>query len=348
MKLKDVKYFVVAAVILTLIFQPWLLGGSADAKLDCGPVTNKSSDLPRTAAIGTNPAGTGAHALASGLAAVASKATSISGKVQPYNGPNAWMPLLQSGELEMGIINILDSYMAATGTGNYKKAYPSVRVISGGVFPFTAGLLVRDKSDIKRVSDLKGKRMAWDFGGHAINQTWQDAMMEMEGVKPTDVTQVRFSNLNDGIRGVVEGKNDATISALGIGIVEEVNAMEPVRFLNLPNTENSNKILSKYGASVVKSDPTTGVRGDTHVIGYPLQLVSSTQVNDKTVATLLKAWWDNLAELQTIHPLFKRWTKETQAITNFTVPYHSGAIQFYKEVGVWTAKHDARMKEICS
>jgi TRAP transporter TAXI family solute receptor len=348
MKLKDLKSFVVAAVTLMLIFQPWLLGGSADAKLDCGPVTNKSSDLPRTAAIGTNPAGTGAHALASGLAAVASKATPISGKVQPYNGPNAWMPLLQSSELEMGIINILDSYMAATGTGNYKRAYPSVRVISGGVFPFTAGLLVRDKSDIKRVSDLKGKRMAWDFGGHAINQTWQDAMMEMEGVKPTDVTQVRFSNLNDGIRGVVEGKNDATISALGIGIVEEVNAMEPIRFLNLPNTENSNKILSKYGASVVKAEPTTGVKGDTHVIGYPLQLVSSTKVNDKTIATLLKAWWDNLAELQTIHPLFKRWTKETQAITNFTVPYHSGAIQFYKEVGVWTPKHDARMKEVCS
>jgi uncharacterized protein len=90
------------------------------------------------------------------------------------------------------------------------------------------------------------------------------------------------------------------------------------------------------------------VRGDTHVIGYPLQLVSSTQVSDKTIATLLKAWWDNLTELQTIHPLFKRWTKETQAITNFTVPYHSGAIQFYKEVGVWTPKHDARMKEICS
>jgi uncharacterized protein len=348
MNLRAMRSLIAKVLILVLILQPWLLSGSADAKLDCGPVTNKSSDLPRTAAIGTNPAGTGAHALGSGLAAVASKATPISGKVQPYNGPNAWMPLLQNGELEMGIINILDSYMAATGTGNYKKAYPSMRVISGGVFPFTAGLLVRDKSDIKRVSDLKGKRMAWDFGGHAINQTWQNAMMEMEGVKPTDVAQVRYSNLNDGIRGVVEGKNDATISALGIGIVEEVNAMEPIRFLNLPNTENSNKILSKYGASVVKSDPATGVRGETHVIGYPLQLVSSTQVNDKTIATLLKGWWDNLAELQTIHPLFKRWTKETQAITNFTVPYHSGAIQFYKEVGVWTPKHDARMKEICS
>ena len=320
---------------------------SAAAKLDCGPTANKSDALPRTAAIGTNPAGTGAHAIASALAAVASRATPIATKVQPYNGPKAWMPLLEGGEIEMGIINILDSHMAATGTGNYKSAYSSVRVISGGVFPFTAGLIVRDRSDIKQIGDLKGKRVAWDYGGHAINQTWQNAVMEAGGVKPSEVTQVRVSNLNDGVRNVPEGKVDASFTAVGIGIVEEANAMEAVRFLSLPNTEAANKILSRYGASVVKAEPAAGIKGDTYVIGYPLQLVSSTKVSDKTVATLLKAWWDNLAEFQTIHPLLKRWTKETQALTNFTVPYHSGAMRFYKEIGLWTAKHEARTKEIC-
>jgi TRAP transporter TAXI family solute receptor len=319
----------------------------AEAKLDCGPSTNKSDALPRTAAIGTNPAGTGAHAIASALAAVASKATPIGGKVQPYNGPNAWMPLLESGEIEMGIINILDSHMAATGTGNYKSAYPSVRIISGGVFPFTAGLITRDKLDVKQISDLKGKRLAWDYGGHAINQTWQNAVMEAGGLKPSDVQQVRVSNLNDGVRAVPEGKVDAAFTAVGIGVVEEANAMEPIRFVSMPNTDGANKILGRYGASVVKSDPAAGIKGETYVIGYPLQLVSSAKVSDKTIATLLKAWWENMAELQTIHPLLKRWTKDTQALTNFTVPYHSGAVKFYKEVGIWSAKHDARTKEIC-
>jgi TRAP transporter TAXI family solute receptor len=237
--------------------------------------------------------------------------------------------------------------MAATGTGNYKSAYSSVRVISGGVFPFTAGLIVRDRSDIKQIGDLKGKRVAWDYGGHAINQTWQNAVMEAGGVKPSEVTQVRVSNLNDGVRNVPEGKVDAAFTAVGIGVVEEANAMEAVRFLSLPNTDAANKILSRYGASVVKAEPAAGIKGDTYVIGYPLQLVSSTKVSDKTVATLLKAWWDHLAEFQTIHPLLKRWTKETQALTNFTVPYHSGAVRFYKEIGLWTAKHEARTKEIC-
>jgi TRAP transporter TAXI family solute receptor len=337
------KFFIATAVTLMMILHPLLVGAAVGAKLNCGPVTNKSSDLPRTAAVGTNPAGTGAHALASGLAAVAAKATPISGKVQPYNGPNAWMPLLENGELEFGIINILDAHMAATGTGNYKRAYPNVRVAMGGVFPFTISILVRDKSDIKQLSDLKGKRMAWDFGGHAINQTWQNAMMEIGGVKPSDVTQVRVSNLNDGIRGVPEGKVDATVSAIGIGIVEEVNAMEPIRFLRVPDNETANAVLGRYGASVVKSTPSTGVKEGTEVMGYPLHLVSSTKVSEKTVYTLVKAWSDNLKELQALHPLFKRW----QAVTSFTVPYHPGAIKFYQETGVWTAKQEARQKEIC-
>jgi TRAP transporter TAXI family solute receptor len=346
--IRDLRRWLAIAVVVGLIVPQaqWVEG--AAAKLDCGPAIDKSETLPRSMAIGTNPAGTGAHAMGAALAAVTSKATGITGKVQPYNGPNAWISLLDSGELEFGVINILDAKMAATGTGNYKKPYRSIRVAAGGVFPFTAGLVVRDKSDIKQISDLKGKRMAWDFGGHAINQTWQNAMMAMGGVKAGDVTQVRFSNLNDGVRGVAEGKVDASISALGIGLVEEVNAMEPVRFVNLPNTEAANKILAPYGANVVKADPGTGVKGETHVIGYPLHLVTSSKLSEKAVYTIVKAWWDNLAELQTLHPLFKRWEKGHQALTNFTVPYHPGAVKFYKEAGVWTAKHDARAKEICS
>jgi hypothetical protein len=146
---------------------------------------------------------------------------------------------------------------------------------------------------------------------------------------------------------VPEGKVDASFTAVGIGVVEEANAMEPIRFLSMPNTAAANKIMDRYGAAVVKSDAAAGIRGDTYVIGYPLQLVSSSKVSEKTVYGLAKTWWDNLAELQTIHPLFKRWTKATQALTNFTVPYHPGAIQFYKEAGVWTAMQEARLKEIC-
>ena len=320
----------------------------AAAKIDCGPVTNNSNDLPRTIAIGTNPAGTGAYSLASGLAAVASKATPISAKVQPYNGPNTWMPLMETGELELGIINILDSQMAATGTGNYKKAYPMIRVVAGGVFPFTTSVMVQDKSEIKQLSDLKGKRLAWDYGGHAVTQTLLQSIMEVGGVKATDVSPVRVSTVNEAIRALVDGPVDATFSGIGTGTNEEANAQEPIRFLGIQNVETANKTLARYGVLAVKAIPAAGIRGDINVMGYALHVVGSTQVSERSVAAVLKAWWDNLADLQTIHPLFKQWGKEHQAITNFTIPYHPGAVKFYKEMGAWTAKHDARTKEICS
>ena len=225
-------------LVLQLLLLPLIsLPDAMAAKLDCSSAGSGSSDLPRTAALATNPAGTGAHALGAGLASVASKVSGISLKVQPYNGPNAWMPLLESGELELGVLNILDSQMAATGTGNYKKAYPMVRVIAGGVFPFTASAMVRDKSDIKQISDLKGKRVAWDYGGHAISQTFLNAVLETGGIKPGDVQQVRVSNVNDGIRAVPEGKVDASWASLGTGTNEEANSLEPIRMLNIPNTD---------------------------------------------------------------------------------------------------------------
>ncbi|HEX2229145.1 MAG TPA: TAXI family TRAP transporter solute-binding subunit, partial [Candidatus Binatia bacterium] len=208
---------------ISLILLPWFLlhvrAPLMAAKIDCSPVANTSNDLPRTAAIGTNPAGTGAHSLGSGLAAVASNATPISVRVQPFNGPNAWMPLLQGGEIEFGIMNILDARMAQTGTGNYKRANPEVRVVSGGVFPFTVGWIVRDKSDIKDTKDLKGKRMAWDYGGHAITQTLQMIFLEGAGVNAADLIQVRVSNINDGARGVVDGRIDVAETGMGIGLV---------------------------------------------------------------------------------------------------------------------------------
>ena len=77
---------------------------------------------------------------------------------------------------------------------------------------------------------------------------------------------------------VPEGKVDASFTAVGIGVIEEANAMEPIRFLSCAEYQRRpTEFSANYGASVVKSDPATGIKGETYVIGYPLQLVSSDQ-----------------------------------------------------------------------
>jgi hypothetical protein len=161
------------------------------------------------------------------------------------------------------------------------------------------------------------------------------------------VQQIRVSNVNDGIRAVPEGKVDASWASLGTGTNEEANAMNRCAS-SIPNTEASNKILgSLMAVRWSKRRRRRRARRTFRAWLRPAHRRLDT-LSDRAVTALVKAWWDNLAELQTIHPLFKQWTKENQAITNFTIPYHPGAVKFYKDVGVWTAKHDARTKEICS
>ena len=79
--------------------------GSANAKVDCGPVVNKGNELARS--VGhrrPSPAGTGAFSLGIWVwRRWRVRRHRIIAKVQPYAGPNTFVPLLESGELEFGM-----------------------------------------------------------------------------------------------------------------------------------------------------------------------------------------------------------------------------------------------------
>ena len=60
----------------------------------------------------------------------------------------------------------------------------------------------------------------------------------------------------------------------------------------------------------------------------------------------LKAIWENTDKLAPIHPLFKEWTRERAVDHEVTIPYHPGAVRFYKERKVWTAEMDAVQQKL--
>ena len=60
-----------------------------------------AQQLPRSIGIGSNPAGSLFYSLASGLAKVISDATPMQAQVQPYAGTSTFVPLFDSGELDL-------------------------------------------------------------------------------------------------------------------------------------------------------------------------------------------------------------------------------------------------------
>ena len=71
--------------------------------------------LPKSVTIGTNPAGTVYFALASGIAKVVSGAAGYQMVVQPHAGTSTMLPLINSGEMEFGIQNGVDLWLAYRG-----------------------------------------------------------------------------------------------------------------------------------------------------------------------------------------------------------------------------------------
>jgi TRAP transporter TAXI family solute receptor len=305
--------------------------------------------LPRAVTIGSNPPGTGYYAVASGLAKVVSQGTGMQMTVQPHSGTSTMLPLLNSGEMEFGTINAVDVGLAYRGP-SYKiggrnpfQYSPNVRVVQRGS-PLLVGLLVRKDSPIKSVNDVKGKRMTGEYPAHLA--VWYNMFghLASAGLTWSDVKVVPVPAVNDGVDALVQGRADVTEHALGAAKTKEADTAVGVRHVSIDCSPQGQARLRTavpgYYGRVVKAGTATAVVEDTCFLAYDTYLVAAKSVPDQVVEATLKAIWDRVEELHPIHPLLKEWTRERFVDPEPTLPYHPGAIRYYKDRGVWNAAMD--------
>ena len=134
-----------------------------------------AQQLPRSLTIGSNPPGTVFYALASGLAKFASEGAPFQMTVQPYTGTSTFLPLLNSGEIDLGINNAVDMALAYQGPERLKiggrnpfQHTPNARLVMRGSVLLTAPL-VRKDSPIKSIHDIRGKRVTGEYPAQLAN-----------------------------------------------------------------------------------------------------------------------------------------------------------------------------------
>ena len=83
------------------------------------PCPSQAQQL-KSVAIGSNPPGSLFYALASGLSKVISESSPIQAQVQPHSGTSTFLPLIDSGELDLGVVNDVDIGLAYRGPNRFK------------------------------------------------------------------------------------------------------------------------------------------------------------------------------------------------------------------------------------
>jgi TRAP transporter TAXI family solute receptor len=314
------------------------------------------AQLPKSAVIGTNTPGTVFYALAGGLAKVASESGPVQMTVQPYSGTSTFLPLLNNGELDFGIVNGVDMGMAYQGPQRLKVGgkndfphSPNTRLVMRGA-PLIIGLLVKKDSPLKSVHDIKGKRVTGEYPAHQAVWFNMFGMLASGGLTWKDVNVVPVPAVNDGIDALVQGRAEVTAGALNMAKIREADASVGVRHLSVDCSPEGDRRVRQavpgYYTRVVKAGGAAAIVDDTCTVAYDIYFASHKGASDQLVNAILKATWDNAEKLPPMHPGFMEWTRDRAASADVTMPYHPAAVQFYKEKNVWNAKMDEAQKRL--
>ena len=301
-----------------------------------------AADKPQSLRLAANVVGSLMYAVGGGLAGVTEKNSDLKIEILPQ-GNVVSFPMFASQECDLVLAATDEADMAYRGSAVYGKMTKGkgidMRMLMIGN-PIQAGIMVAKDSGINSAADLKGKRVTLDFGTHHALTMGARACLVGLKLSEKDVKKVRTTEVPAGMRLVMEGKADACFGAIGVPAFRELEAARGARYLGLDPSPETWKEINKifhgyYPAKVKPSKVAIGVVEPMILLGKNFSLISRTDLSDDTAYLLTKTLWENDAKLAPYHPKLRGWKKKFYVSTKSPVPYHPGAIKFYKEVGAW-------------
>lgn len=294
----------------------------------------------QTVGIGTTKGGATAQ-VSNAISKVVSAHSGMQMRTQVMGGTQKYIPVVNSGELEFGVSNIMQYFMATDGSGlSEGRKHDNLR-LAATMMTFRTGAIVAKNSGINTIADLKGKRVPSGFKGAPLFQFLMTAFLANGGLTWDDVQKVPQIGLRQHWNAFKEGKIDVVVAAVGSGPIKDMNAKIKggVKFISLSAESEAAKatlkIAPKTGLREVKpAKPFVGVLGPTNVVAFDYNLWVNKDVSDDTVYKVVKAMYENEKELKETSPLWRSHSSKTMA-RDQGLEYHPGAIKLYEEVGIW-------------
>jgi TRAP transporter TAXI family solute receptor len=321
-----------------------ITGKSAPAAATAAPVAKTKPKLPPIISMGSLAPGTATHAWASALADLVTKNTPMKLLIESHPGPGAVFPMMEKGDIDLEGCPSPEVYWAFHGDYGYKeptggKGYKGLRLLFMDAV-YTVGLVTGVDTGLKTTRELKGKRIA------LVSPVLLSAYLSIQasvangGWTEKDVVYVPVGSPTEGKKLNVEKKVDASSHPMGAADVEEIAAARGgARFISLDPSPEATKRAKKFHPAIpqlIKKGTATGILEDTWLNTFRNAVVSWETFPDEAAYAILEALWNNMEKYKKVHVLLRRLTEKRLATTEATVPFHPGAVRFYKEKGLWT------------
>ncbi len=204
-------------------------------------------------------------------------------------------------------------------------------------YPIDIQIYVEEKSPIKTISDIKGKNPKVAVGPPGSGtEVMARFVLKEYGITYDDI-QEQFLSHTEATAAMKDGNIDVGIVTLGTPAptLVELTRYKKIRFLDIePEVgERINKKFPAYFPRVIPAGTYTGMTKDHHTLGWMGFFIIHKDFTEDLAYQILKAVFDNKAELDAIHVMFKD-IQLANATKGVSVPLHPGAVRFFKERGV--------------
>lgn len=245
---------------------------------------------------------------------------------------------LRTGEMEMGLVQSDWLYSSFHGIDNFldQGADPDLTVL---FLPFSEAftVAVRADSGIHSIQDLLGKRVSMGTPSTGSYDTML-RLIKVLGWTLGDFKEVRHLKPSEQPHALCNGTIDASINALAHpnAAIQESSTSCEIKLIPLSG-EYVNRFLKEYPYYFPMTIPGKiypGNEEETQTFGMKAVLVANKRMDEEAVYQVVKSVFDNYDYFKEFHPVFKQLGLEGMVQPIHNIPFHEGALRFFKEKGI--------------
>lgn len=260
---------------------------------------------------------------------------------QSANGSVANVNSIKSKQVESGFAQSDVTYWAYTGTGPFegKGAIKELCVLTS-LYPEHAHFVASKDSGIKKVTDIKGKRIALGLPASGALVGGQ-LIVNAFGMEEKKDFQAEYVHSSTGANMMRDGHADAFVTVSGYPNASITEATSTQGAVLVPvEGEGRDKLIKKapfYSEAVIPGGTYNGNDDDVQTVAVSALWVSRNDLPEELHYGVMKGLFDNKQAAKVLangHAKGKAITLDTHNI-GVPIPYCPGAAKFFKEAGVY-------------
>jgi TRAP transporter TAXI family solute receptor len=257
---------------------------------------------------------------------------------QVTGGSVANLQLIGSGRADIAYSQVDAAWDAINGTGKFTSGKLPITALVV-MYPNHMHVVTVEGTGINKVEDMKGKRVSTGSPGSAT-EVYALRVIEAAGLDPEkDVTRERLG-VAESVNAIKDKKIDGFfwVGGLPTAAVTDLASTPNTQIKLIDIAQYTAKMNAKYGKlyaeAVIPAATYKGMKGDNKNNTVWNIMAVNASMPEKLAYDLTKTMLEKREDLALVHKEALNIKVENQTSSRAGVPWHPGALKYFKEMGM--------------